>query len=295
MLGRIPTRWFALALALWSVVLYLNSLSGTRVYDDKPVLRNPDVTGERPFVDLFSHDFWGHAMWGGKGWSHLSYRPLAVMTLRLNWFLGDGDLVGFHATNIAIHTAVVLLALQLCLRLFPRTRRLEAIAAAFLFASHPLHAEVVSNITGRAETLAAACVLASMLCYVCAFQARRKGTEPSVSLRAVLSPTVRELAWVLASGVCIAGAVLCKETGLITPGLLGALEVALVLPHIRGPGGDATTWAGRFRASQLGRFLYACCVALCTPRMVGAIAYGIAGLWFRFRFLPGGYVLFRGS
>lgn len=128
------------ALVQVSTLVYLNSLDGGIVYDDKPVLRNPDVTGARPLSAMWYHDFWGYAMWGDS-WTHLSYRPLVVLTLRLNRMTGLG-LPGMHATNIAIHAGVVILALFLCMALFPSSRRAEAAAAALLFAVHPIHTEV---------------------------------------------------------------------------------------------------------------------------------------------------------
>ena len=134
------TRVLCVGLVLVSTVIYLNSLDGGIVYDDKPVLRNPDVKGTRPLSEVWYHDFWGFAMWGGS-WTHLSYRPLVVLSLRLNHMTGLG-LPGMHATNIAIHAGVVVLALFLCMTLFPRSRRAEAAGAALLFAVHPIHTEV---------------------------------------------------------------------------------------------------------------------------------------------------------
>ena len=64
-----------------ATLCYLNSLNGEFVHDDMyAIKRNKDVTGKRPWMDLFSNDFWGTSMISYR--SHKSYRPLTVLTFR---------------------------------------------------------------------------------------------------------------------------------------------------------------------------------------------------------------------
>ena len=83
----------SLVIALAGALPYLSSLDGSFVYDDKrTVLQNPDVVGpaSAPVLpalrSLFQCDFWGNPMQGGVGsWTHNSYRPLTVLSFRLNF------------------------------------------------------------------------------------------------------------------------------------------------------------------------------------------------------------------
>ncbi|KAK3859525.1 hypothetical protein Pcinc_034374 [Petrolisthes cinctipes] len=68
-------------LALVSVLVYLNGLTGEYVHDDlSAVVRNPDVQGTRPLWHLFLNDFWGKPM--SHPASHKSYRPLTILSFR---------------------------------------------------------------------------------------------------------------------------------------------------------------------------------------------------------------------
>jgi hypothetical protein len=91
--------------------------------------------------------------------SHLSYRPLTTISFRFNHYFHELRPFGYHVVNIALHAAVtVLFAIAV-----NRMLRSEstAVLAGVLFAVHPLHVEVATNIVGRAESLAGkACPLA---------------------------------------------------------------------------------------------------------------------------------------
>ena len=105
--------------------------------------------------------------------------------------------------NTLIHGGVCALAALVVLRFFGRQRRLLATVAATVFAVHPVHVEVVANITGRAETLSAACMLASVLSYC-------HGRELGVA---------RGWRWLLVALLLVGAGVLFKETSVVTPAL----------------------------------------------------------------------------
>src|SRR5205823_4118026 len=111
-------------------------------------------------VNLFTQDYW----WP-KGISGL-YRPLTSFSYWLNWTaLGSGHSVkGFHYVNFAIHYANAFLVYVLMLKLYRRFW--VAFFTAALFAVHPVAVESVTNIIGRADLLAAFCVLAGLLVYM---------------------------------------------------------------------------------------------------------------------------------
>lgn len=85
------------------------------------------------------------------------FRPLTFATFALDWKIGGGIALGFHAVNLVLHGAVICLVFLLVQTLFPDSRHRNSIAfiTALLFAVHPIHTEAVSSIVGRAELLAA--------------------------------------------------------------------------------------------------------------------------------------------
>ena len=97
----------ALLAATAAVLCHLNALSADFAFDDHFALTyNGDVTdANKPLAALWRNDFWGQDI-RGEG-SHKSYRPLTVLTFRLNRVLaGSADKLqpwGFHATNVALH------------------------------------------------------------------------------------------------------------------------------------------------------------------------------------------------
>ena len=100
-------------------------------------------------------------MW--KYESHKSYRPITVLTFRANAALGGMAPWGFHVANAALHACVCALFFLFAEILFGSA--VPALAAAALFAAHPVHAEAVANIVGRAEGLAGLFFLLALLFY----------------------------------------------------------------------------------------------------------------------------------
>ena len=132
---------------------YLPSIDGPFLLDDVALPGDPLV------VDPLGQDA---AAWLA------SPRPLAELTFALNHAAVGLDPRGWHLTNLAIHLAAVLLAFLLARALLRRARLsspdLPALAAAALFALHPLQTESVAYLTQRAEALASAlCALAFLL------------------------------------------------------------------------------------------------------------------------------------
>jgi len=103
----------------------------------------------------------------GAGWRGIfamwQTRPITYLTFWLNRTLGGRDASGYHAVNLALHVAAVLLAYECLLRLMDRR---AAWLAAAIFAVHPLQAEAVDYIWARAIVLAAVFVFASLLAWL---------------------------------------------------------------------------------------------------------------------------------
>lgn len=138
--------WFKnLLLVLLAVSIYLPSVQYDFAYDDLLVIReNPLVTGPDSGLLklLFSPTPPGDL-----------YRPLMLLSFRIEYLLGKGDPAWLHTVNITLYALLCLLVHQLFLTLLPRKE--AALWAAALFTIHPIHVEAVANIVGRAELLSA--------------------------------------------------------------------------------------------------------------------------------------------
>ena len=131
---------------------YWNSLSGDLVHDDVFAIKNnADVRPETPLSSLLANDFWGKDM--SDPTSHKSYRPLTILSFRLNYLIHDLEPWGYHAVNVFLHTLCTILFWWLC-RIFVFRSDIVgndsgalSIQAAIVFAVHPVHTEAVSRST----------------------------------------------------------------------------------------------------------------------------------------------------
>lgn len=98
--------------------------------------------------------------------SHKSYRPLTVLTFKLNHYIADGlDTRAFHAANILVHSIVTFLVV-IAAFIIHQKQKLPTVLTGLFFAVHPIHTEAVANTVGRAELLCAAFYLLSFLSFV---------------------------------------------------------------------------------------------------------------------------------
>ncbi|RUS78414.1 hypothetical protein EGW08_013828 [Elysia chlorotica] len=90
------------------------TLSAGFAYDDsRAIQKNPDLLPQTPLWNLAYDDFWGTPL--THSGSHKSYRPLCVLTFRLNYWLGELDPWGYHLGNVICHavtTAVFTMLVQ---------------------------------------------------------------------------------------------------------------------------------------------------------------------------------------
>uniref|UniRef100_A0A3B1KAC8 dolichyl-phosphate-mannose--protein mannosyltransferase n=1 Tax=Astyanax mexicanus TaxID=7994 RepID=A0A3B1KAC8_ASTMX len=209
-LGPLYSR---LLVALVSLICFINSYDGDFVFDDsEAILNNKDLNPDTPLSNIWKNDFWGSNLSSNS--SHKSYRPLTVLTFRLNYLLAGGLYpVGFHVLNIGLHCVISALMIDVFATLIGglacdgTAKRLghvpkASLLAALFFAAHPVHTESVAGIVGRADLLCALFFQLSFLSYCRAFQGEgMKSDKFSVS-------------WIVVSLLLCAVAMLCKEQGI---------------------------------------------------------------------------------
>uniref|UniRef100_A0A3P9I838 dolichyl-phosphate-mannose--protein mannosyltransferase n=1 Tax=Oryzias latipes TaxID=8090 RepID=A0A3P9I838_ORYLA len=207
-LPKLTSLQAKVTVALVALLCFCNSYDGEFVFDDsEAIVNNKDLRPTTPLSSIWCNDFWGSNLRSNS--SHKSYRPLTVLTFRLNHLIAGGlHPVGFHVLNIILHAVISALMIDVFailigglgrdedgqrLNLAPKTSFL----AGLFFAAHPVHTESVAGIVGRADLLCALFFQLSFLTYCKAFS---KG-DFSVH-------------WVAVSLLLCAAAMLCKEQGI---------------------------------------------------------------------------------
>lgn len=188
-------RWHFIVIICLSCVVYLNALICGFVFDDVSAIRdNKDLRGETPLYRLFLNDFWGTPM--HKEHSHKSYRPLTVLTFRLNYFFHGLHPVGYHLTNVLLHAIVSCLLAAVVVE-FASVR--DAFITGILFSVHPIHTEAVTGVVGRAETLCAIFFLASFMAYR---ECQRRPFMLAVCITLIYAATLSKEQGITALGLC---------------------------------------------------------------------------------------------
>lgn len=177
----LPPRASVALLVLVTVLVFANALPGGFHLDDHfRVVQNPEITRFWPP--------WRHLLDPSTSSSLPSivqYRPLLPLTLSIDHALFGMDARAFHATNLLLHLGAVLLVLLLARELLrqaappgleagPARERL-ALAAALLYAVHPVAGVPVEYVCARDLLLMQVCLLGSFVVYL---RLRRLGDTP---------------------------------------------------------------------------------------------------------------------
>jgi len=199
-------------------------LSASFVYDDFPyVVENPLVTEDGvTLLELLTQPF--PCEENSLGW----YRPLTVLSYRVNAWGSQLDGPAFHLVNLVLHLVVTALVFVVGCRLLSSLT--AAGSAALLFALLPGHAEAVLWISGRSEVLA--CLL-SMLALLLVI------SSPSTKRASLLSNIL--------AATCFALALLAKESAVT----LLPVVVVLAVDSTRDASSGRTSWRHRSGAPAL--------------------------------------------
>ncbi|TXF86713.1 tetratricopeptide repeat protein [Neolewinella aurantiaca] len=155
------TKLQALVLFVLAAAIYANTLGHDFALDDAIVITENSIVkkGVSGWGELFSHDtFYGFfnddskasLVAGGR------YRPLTPAMFALERQISSGPFL-HHLLNVLWYGLLVVVVFLFVRDLAAKQARLPwwfALAAAALFAVHPLHTEAVANIKGRDEIIA---------------------------------------------------------------------------------------------------------------------------------------------
>ena len=231
---RSERRRAALAVAgvaALAAIVYANTLWNGFVYDDRW-----QVVGNRWLGDLANiPSAFVTNVWGFQGAVSNYYRPLMHVAYILTHAAAGLAPWAFHLVNVLLHaaaTALVVLAARRALLAAGADERGAlggAVIAGVLFATQPIHTEVVAWVACVPDLLLAVLALAAVLLHA-------RGTTSSR----------------LGAVVCVFAGLFAKETMAAVPLLLGAWDLAFERPRPR-----LSTWARRYLPHAAALGLYA--------------------------------------
>lgn len=178
--------WVALVAGLGAI----NGVAGDFTLDDEGVIvKNPLVHHLSALWRSFGQPYWPEATKAGQ------YRPLAIGSFALDWFLSGGSSHWMHAVNILWHVAMCVLVWRLLRDIMPTG---GALVGALYFALQPVHVEAIANTVGRCDVMAATFVVAGVLAhrrghwtavpfYAAALASKEWGSSCSASLPPMIS------------------------------------------------------------------------------------------------------------
>lgn len=155
-------RWWLVGLLLFalSLGLYLQTIHFDYTLDDKLVITENQFTRQGlagiPHL-LFKESFSGFPGYNPDLITGARYRPLSLITFAIEYELFGLDPAPSHFFNALLYALTTLLVLRILVWFFPTSEQpwmSAAFVGSLLFALHPVHTEVASNIKGRDELLA---------------------------------------------------------------------------------------------------------------------------------------------
>lgn len=176
-------------------LIYSNTLGNGLFFDDE------DFVYKNTYVQTFALDkYFTDNVIAGAGKVSNYYRPLLLLSYGIEHaFFGYLPFI-YHLDNILIHAAASITLFLFLDRLLKK--RSIAFLVTLFFAVHPLQTEAVSYVSGRNDPMAAFFMFLTLYFY--------------------LKKTTRSLLFASISFVC---GLLSRETAIVTPALLFAIEV----------------------------------------------------------------------
>ena len=166
---------YILILVALAALPYLASLRNGFVYDDfDQVLVNPYLRNFHHLREIFTSSVWSF-MGDFRGSSNY-YRPVMSLGYLFCYQLFGPHALGFHLANLLANLGVVLLVFLVTLKMFRSSA--VALAAACIFALHPIHSEAVNWIAAVTELELALFYLLTFWFFLASARAAGKCSAP---------------------------------------------------------------------------------------------------------------------
>ena len=191
------------------VLIYLNSLGNTFVYDDYLTITNNHFIRERRYLSaFFSQKYFAIS-------NELTYRPVVTLSYFVDYAIWQLRPWGYHLTNLVIHTLNVYLVYFAVYHLFKN--RITAFISCLLFSIHPIFSEAINAVSYREDLLSASFLLVAFILFI-------KYNE-STNRRYFIT-------WYALSLLTYLLAMLSKETAFVLPFLILSYDLIFQKNHI---------------------------------------------------------------
>ncbi len=145
-----------LSILLLALLGHVNSFPGAFHYDDAhSIVENASIRSFARIAELF----FDPALFSSEK-DMAMYRPLVVLSYRVNYALGGLEAAGYIAVNLLLHACTAVVVLLLLQRWL--ANGINAWAPAAVFALHPVNGQVVNYVSSRSESMAALAVCAAL-------------------------------------------------------------------------------------------------------------------------------------
>lgn len=153
--------WFQLTcLAICILLAYGPSVTAPFIWDDEVmVVGNGLIRPESPVSSIFTSSAFGEAFDGSS-----FYRPLQILSYKVDFSLWGLSPAGYRATSILIHF-LSMTFLLLCLRKLSFSKSISFLLT-LIYAVHPLAIEAVTYIAGRGDAMMMLFSLISFYCFL---------------------------------------------------------------------------------------------------------------------------------
>ncbi|HHT9136081.1 MAG TPA: tetratricopeptide repeat protein [Candidatus Wunengus sp. YC60] len=149
---------------LISIIVYLNCLQNSFVYDDdSTIINNYFIRHWSNLPDLFTSRYFVLS-------AELTYRPVVTLSYFIDYTFWHLNPLGYHLTNILLHATNSVLVFIFGFQIFKR--RSATLISALFFSSYPLFSEVVNAVGFREDLLAFMFLILAFICYLKANQQR---------------------------------------------------------------------------------------------------------------------------
>jgi protein O-mannosyl-transferase len=195
--------WHFVLIAVICIAAFSNSLGGEFVWDDEiQVLKNWRIRDWSNLPSAFTSAFWSFLGPGIENQTNY-YRPVQTVSYMVAYAAGGLSPVPYHVLSVMFHIAASFFVYLLGRQMWRSTP--FAVAAAAIFAAHPIHTEAVAWIAGIPDVSCGAF-------YFAAFWAFIKYRENQRKL------------WQISALALFFVALLCKEMAVTLPLVLVLLQ-----------------------------------------------------------------------
>jgi protein O-mannosyl-transferase len=208
----------ALLLAALIGIIYSTSLYASWQFDDLPnIIQNEKLHISDLKPTTLYRTFFASPAAGDPRQDKL-FRPVSMLTLALNWYVGQDRVWGYHAVNLCIHFLTAWLLYAAVRRLlaspnlkerYPGREYTIALISAVLWAANPVQTQAVTYIVQRMASLSALFYIGGMVCYLAGRQNK--------------SATRQWICW-CGTGLCFLLSLGAKENGIVLPVSLVLIE-----------------------------------------------------------------------